>query len=103
MDNALWYVGGAVEYMISGCLLTVVCYLYAQMGKEQHCAIMLTEMRDNTPLLDFYIAKGAEDLKVTERRHFLHFDRDALDRLAQEALQYTWKSIVQRSFFNERK
>lgn len=59
------------------------------MGKEQHCAIMLTEMRENTPLLDFYIAKGAEDLKITERRHFLRFDGDALDKLAQEALQCT--------------
>ncbi|XP_076130583.1 thialysine N-epsilon-acetyltransferase-like isoform X1 [Alosa pseudoharengus] len=61
----------------------------AKVGKEQHCAIMLTEMRGNTPLIDFYIAKGGEDLTVTERRHFLRFDGDALDKLAQEAPQCT--------------
>ncbi|KAL2095231.1 hypothetical protein ACEWY4_009950 [Coilia grayii] len=59
----------------------------AKEGKEKHCAIMLTEMREKTPLIEFYIAKGAEDLTLTERRHFLRFDGNALDKLAQGAHQ----------------
>ncbi|XP_063059421.1 thialysine N-epsilon-acetyltransferase-like [Engraulis encrasicolus] len=57
----------------------------AKKAKEQLCAIMLTEMREMTPLIEFYMAKGAEDLKLTERRHFLRFDGDAVDQLAQGA------------------
>lgn len=58
----------------------------AQVGKEQHCARMQLAVLDwNTPSMDFYMAKGAQDLTQSEGWHFLRFDGAALDKLAEEA------------------
>lgn len=35
--------------------------------------------------MDFYVAKGAQDLTKSEGWHFLRFDGEALDKLAEEA------------------
>jgi len=39
----------------------------------------------NTPSRDFYAAKGAQDLTVSEGWHFIRFDGQSLDNLANEA------------------
>uniref|UniRef100_A0A667Z9M4 Spermidine/spermine N1-acetyltransferase family member 2b n=1 Tax=Myripristis murdjan TaxID=586833 RepID=A0A667Z9M4_9TELE len=58
----------------------------AQVGKEKQCVRLQLLMRDwNTPSLDFYVAKGAQDLTASEGWHFLRFDGEALDKLANEA------------------
>lgn len=58
----------------------------AKVGKEQHCARMQLAVLDwNTPSMDFYMAKGAQDLTQSEGWHFLRFDGAALDKLAEEA------------------
>ncbi|KAJ8401731.1 hypothetical protein AAFF_G00377020 [Aldrovandia affinis] len=58
----------------------------AAVGKEQQCVRLQLSVLDwNTPSLDFYLAKGAQDLTASEGWHFLRFDGEALDRLAKEA------------------
>ncbi|KAF7667382.1 hypothetical protein LDENG_00066790 [Lucifuga dentata] len=58
----------------------------AQVAKEKHCARLQMSVLDwNTPSRDFYAAKGAQDLTVSEGWHFIRFDGQALDNLANEA------------------
>ncbi|XP_063059422.1 diamine acetyltransferase 2b [Engraulis encrasicolus] len=58
----------------------------AKVGKEQQCARLQLSVLDwNTPSMDFYLAKGAQDLTKSEGWHFLRFDGAALDKLAEEA------------------
>ncbi|XP_041947920.1 diamine acetyltransferase 2b [Alosa pseudoharengus] len=58
----------------------------ARVGKEQQCARLQLSVLDwNTPSMDFYIAKGAQNLTKSEGWHFLRFDGEALDKLAEEA------------------
>ncbi|KAJ8276105.1 hypothetical protein COCON_G00078570 [Conger conger] len=58
----------------------------AAVGKEQQCVrLQFTVLDWNTPSLDFYFSKGAQDLTATEGWHLLRFDGEALDRLANEA------------------
>ena len=56
------------------------------MGKKKQCVqLQLSVYNWNTPARDFYAAKGAEDLTVSEGRHFMRFDGKNLDNLANEA------------------
>ncbi|KAL1274422.1 hypothetical protein QQF64_027236 [Cirrhinus molitorella] len=58
----------------------------AKVAKEQHCVRLQFSVLDwNKPSLDFYLAKGAEDLTAKEGWHFLRFHGIALDNLAREA------------------
>ncbi|KAM3869473.1 thialysine N-epsilon-acetyltransferase-like [Diretmus argenteus] len=58
----------------------------AQVGKEKQCVRLNLMVLDwNTPSLDFYVAKGAQDLTASEGWHFLRYDGQALDKLANEA------------------
>ncbi|XP_056141278.1 diamine acetyltransferase 2b isoform X2 [Lampris incognitus] len=58
----------------------------AQVGKERLCARLQLSVLDwNTSSLNFYVAKGAQDLTAAEGWHFLRFDGGALDKLANEA------------------
>ncbi|KAG9351688.1 hypothetical protein JZ751_022939 [Albula glossodonta] len=58
----------------------------AAVGKEQQCIRMNFSVLDwNTQSLDFYLAKGAQDLTASEGWHFLRFDGETLDKLAEEA------------------
>uniref|UniRef100_A0A667Z535 Spermidine/spermine N1-acetyltransferase family member 2b n=1 Tax=Myripristis murdjan TaxID=586833 RepID=A0A667Z535_9TELE len=58
----------------------------AQLGKEKQCMRLQFAVLDwNTPSLDFYVAKGAQDVTASEGWHFLRFDGEALDKLANEA------------------
>ncbi|XP_064786637.1 thialysine N-epsilon-acetyltransferase-like [Oncorhynchus masou masou] len=58
----------------------------AQVGVEKQCVrLQLSVLEWNKPSLDFYIAKGAEDLTAKEGWHFLRFHGQALDTLAKEA------------------
>ncbi|KAK0132774.1 Diamine acetyltransferase 2 [Merluccius polli] len=58
----------------------------AQVGKEKKCVRLQLSVLDwNTPSLDFYVRKGAQDLTASEGWHALRFDGEALDKLAAEA------------------
>ncbi|XP_055790993.1 diamine acetyltransferase 2b isoform X2 [Salvelinus fontinalis] len=58
----------------------------AQVGVETQCVrLQLSVLEWNKPSLDFYIARGAEDLTAKEGWHFLRFDGQTLDTLAKEA------------------
>ncbi|XP_051542662.1 diamine acetyltransferase 2b [Myxocyprinus asiaticus] len=58
----------------------------AKVGKEKQCVRLQFAVLDwNKPSLDFYLAKGAEDLTVNEGWHFFRFQGEALDNLVQEA------------------
>ncbi|XP_041656810.1 thialysine N-epsilon-acetyltransferase-like [Cheilinus undulatus] len=58
----------------------------AEVAKKKQCAqLQLSVFNWNTPARDFYAAKGAQDLTVTEGRHFIRFDGQNLDNLANEA------------------
>nr|AAH76248.1 Zgc:92773 [Danio rerio]DAA34841.1 TPA_exp: spermidine/spermine N1-acetyltransferase 2 [Danio rerio] len=58
----------------------------AKEAKDQLCSRLQFSVLDwNKPSLDFYMAKGAEDLTAKEGWHFLRFHGMALDNLAQEA------------------
>ncbi|XP_036806108.1 diamine acetyltransferase 2b isoform X3 [Oncorhynchus mykiss] len=55
-------------------------------GVEKQCVRLQLSVLDwNKPSLDFYIAKGAEDLTAKEGWHFLRFHGQTLDTLAKEA------------------
>lgn len=47
--------------------------------------LQLSVLNWNTPSLDFYAAKGAQDLTVTEGWHFIRFDGKNLENLVNEA------------------
>ncbi|KAJ8342969.1 hypothetical protein SKAU_G00328970 [Synaphobranchus kaupii] len=58
----------------------------AAVGKEQQCVRLQLSVLDwNTPSLDFYVSKGAQDLTASEGWHLLRFDAEALDKLVKEA------------------
>ncbi|XP_012690267.2 thialysine N-epsilon-acetyltransferase-like [Clupea harengus] len=58
----------------------------AKVAKEQQCTNLQLSVLDwNTPSMDFYIAKGAQDLTKSEGWHSLRFHGAALDKLAEEA------------------
>lgn len=60
--------------------------LFAQVGKEKQCVrLQLSVLNWNTPSRDFYAAKGAQDLTVSEGWHFIRFDGQNLDNLANDA------------------
>lgn len=61
-------------------------FLFAQIGKKKQCVrLQLSVLNWNTPSRDFYAAKGAQDLTVTEGWHAIRFDGQNLDNLANEA------------------
>ncbi|XP_042355385.1 thialysine N-epsilon-acetyltransferase-like [Plectropomus leopardus] len=58
----------------------------AEVGKQKQCVRLQLSVLDwNTPSRDFYAAKGAQDLTVSEGLHFIRFDGQSLDNLANEA------------------
>ncbi|GLD51414.1 diamine acetyltransferase 2-like protein [Lates japonicus] len=58
----------------------------AEVGKKKQCVrLQLSVLNWNTPSRDFYAAKGAQDLTVTEGLHLIRFDGQNLDNLANEA------------------
>uniref|UniRef100_A0A3P8V6V7 Spermidine/spermine N1-acetyltransferase family member 2b n=1 Tax=Cynoglossus semilaevis TaxID=244447 RepID=A0A3P8V6V7_CYNSE len=58
----------------------------AEVAKTQQCARLQLSVLDwNTPSRDFYSAKGAQDLTVSEGWHLIRFDGENLDNLAKEA------------------
>ncbi|KAG7223231.1 hypothetical protein INR49_015587 [Caranx melampygus] len=57
-----------------------------EVGKKKQCVrLQLSVLNWNTPTRDFYAAKGAQDLTVDEGWHFIRFDGQNLDNLANEA------------------
>ncbi|KAM3600685.1 uncharacterized protein V6R79_000636 [Siganus canaliculatus] len=58
----------------------------ADVGKKKQCVRLQLSVLDwNTPSRDFYAAKGARDLTDSEGWHFIRFDGQSLDNLANEA------------------
>uniref|UniRef100_A0A3Q3NH55 Spermidine/spermine N1-acetyltransferase family member 2b n=1 Tax=Labrus bergylta TaxID=56723 RepID=A0A3Q3NH55_9LABR len=58
----------------------------AEVGKKKQCVRLQLSVLDwNTPARDFYAAKGALDLTDSEGWHFIRFDNQNLDHLANEA------------------
>uniref|UniRef100_UPI0037E70110 thialysine N-epsilon-acetyltransferase-like n=1 Tax=Semicossyphus pulcher TaxID=241346 RepID=UPI0037E70110 len=58
----------------------------AEVGKKKQCVrLQLSVLNWNTPARDFYAAKGAQDLTESEGWHFIRFDGQNLDNLANEA------------------
>ncbi|XP_020564584.2 diamine acetyltransferase 2b isoform X1 [Oryzias latipes] len=58
----------------------------AEVGKKKECVRLQLSVLDwNTPSRDFYAAKGAQDLTVSEGWHAIRFDGQSLDNLANEA------------------
>ncbi|KAI3373581.1 hypothetical protein L3Q82_022174 [Scortum barcoo] len=58
----------------------------AEVGKKKECVrLQLSVLNWNTPARDFYAAKGALDLTASEGWHFIRFDGQNLDNLANEA------------------
>ncbi|XP_031713172.1 diamine acetyltransferase 2b [Anarrhichthys ocellatus] len=58
----------------------------AEVGKKMQCVRLQLSVLDwNTPSRDFYAAKGAQDLTASEGWHFLRFDGQDLDNLANDA------------------
>ncbi|KAF3705953.1 Diamine acetyltransferase 2 [Channa argus] len=58
----------------------------AEVGKKKQCVrLQLSVLNWNTPTLDFYAAKGAQDLTVSEGWHFIRFDEQNMGNLANEA------------------
>ncbi|XP_028277424.1 diamine acetyltransferase 2b isoform X2 [Parambassis ranga] len=58
----------------------------AEVGKQKQCVRLQLSVLDwNTTSRDFYAAKGAQDLTASEGWHFIRFDGQNLDNLANEA------------------
>ncbi|XP_026226143.1 diamine acetyltransferase 2b [Anabas testudineus] len=58
----------------------------AEVGKTKECVrLQLSVLNWNKPSLDFYAAKGAQDLTASEGWHFIRFDGQNLENLANEA------------------
>ncbi|XP_061660062.1 diamine acetyltransferase 2b [Syngnathoides biaculeatus] len=58
----------------------------AKVTKEEACARLQLGVLDwNTPSRDFYAARGAQDLTVSEGWHLIRFDGANLDNLANDA------------------
>ena len=60
--------------------------LFSQVGKKKQCVQLRLSVLDwNKPTRDFYAAKGAEDITDSEGLHFIRFDGQHLEDLANEA------------------
>uniref|UniRef100_A0A3B4GQM2 Diamine acetyltransferase 2-like n=1 Tax=Pundamilia nyererei TaxID=303518 RepID=A0A3B4GQM2_9CICH len=59
--------------------------LLSKVAEKQCVRLQLSVLNWNTPSRDFYAAKGAQDLTVTEGWHAIRFDGQNLDNLANEA------------------
>ena len=60
--------------------------MFNQVGKSKGCVRLQLSVLDwNTPSRDFYAAKGAQDLTVSEGWHFIRFDGQSLDNLVNDA------------------
>uniref|UniRef100_A0A8C6NRB2 Spermidine/spermine N1-acetyltransferase family member 2b n=1 Tax=Nothobranchius furzeri TaxID=105023 RepID=A0A8C6NRB2_NOTFU len=60
--------------------------VFAQVGRSKQCVrLQLSVLNWNTPSRDFYAAKGGQDLTVSEGWHFVRFDGQNLDNLANDA------------------
>ncbi|XP_041658039.1 thialysine N-epsilon-acetyltransferase-like isoform X1 [Cheilinus undulatus] len=58
----------------------------AEIAKKKQCVrLQLSVLNWNALVRDFCAAKGAQDLTVTEGWHFIRFDGQNLDNLANEA------------------
>uniref|UniRef100_A0A8C6LJE7 Spermidine/spermine N1-acetyltransferase family member 2b n=1 Tax=Nothobranchius furzeri TaxID=105023 RepID=A0A8C6LJE7_NOTFU len=58
----------------------------AEVGRSKQCVrLQLSVLNWNTPSRDFYAAKGGQDLTVSEGWHFVRFDGQNLDNLANDA------------------
>ncbi|XP_074528858.1 thialysine N-epsilon-acetyltransferase-like [Halichoeres trimaculatus] len=58
----------------------------AEIGKKKQCVQLQLSLFDwNTQARNFYAAKGAQDLTESEGWHFIRFDNQSLDNLANEA------------------
>uniref|UniRef100_A0A8C6LKY0 Spermidine/spermine N1-acetyltransferase family member 2b n=1 Tax=Nothobranchius furzeri TaxID=105023 RepID=A0A8C6LKY0_NOTFU len=63
-----------------------VIVVFAQVGRSKQCVrLQLSVLNWNTPSRDFYAAKGGQDLTVSEGWHFVRFDGQNLDNLANDA------------------
>lgn len=70
----------------SKCINNQRTVLFVQVGKKKQCVRLNLSVLDwNTPSRDFYTAKGARDLTDSEGWHFIRFDGQNLDNLANEA------------------
>uniref|UniRef100_A0A8C6LEQ3 Spermidine/spermine N1-acetyltransferase family member 2b n=1 Tax=Nothobranchius furzeri TaxID=105023 RepID=A0A8C6LEQ3_NOTFU len=59
---------------------------YESVGRSKQCVrLQLSVLNWNTPSRDFYAAKGGQDLTVSEGWHFVRFDGQNLDNLANDA------------------
>lgn len=68
------------------CVINQIIALFAQVGKNKQCVRLQLSVLDwNTPSLDFYAAKGGQDLTASEGWHSIRFDGQHLDKLADEA------------------
>lgn len=57
-----------------------------QVGKKKQCArLQLSVLNWNHSAREFYSAKGAQDLTESEGWHFIRFDGQNLDNLANGA------------------
>ncbi|XP_051903466.1 diamine acetyltransferase 1-like [Hippocampus zosterae] len=60
----------------------------AKVAKEKGCSLLQLNVLDwNTPSLDFFAARGAQDITVKEGWHVINFDGQSLERLANETRQ----------------
>ncbi|XP_018581654.1 diamine acetyltransferase 1-like isoform X2 [Scleropages formosus] len=60
----------------------------ARIGKEHQCVrLNFSVLSWNTPAINFYLNKGAQDLTTSDGWHCFRFDREALDKLAEEAVK----------------
>ncbi|KAM9332551.1 thialysine N-epsilon-acetyltransferase-like [Pholidichthys leucotaenia] len=58
----------------------------AEVGKKNQCVqLQLSVVNWNTPAQDFYAAKGAQDLTVSEGVHLICFEGQSLDNFVNEA------------------
>ncbi|XP_034034500.1 diamine acetyltransferase 2b isoform X2 [Thalassophryne amazonica] len=73
------------EFRGNGIGKGLLCKVAAVCKVKQCVRLQLSVLNWNTPSRDFYAAKGAQDLTVTEGWHFVRFDGQNLENLANEA------------------
>lgn len=67
-------------------MINLLSFVFNQVGRKKDCVRLQLSVLDwNTPSRDFYAAKGAQDLTVSEGWHFIRFDGQNLENLANEA------------------
>ena len=70
----------------ASCVIHQIIVLFTQVGKKKQCVrLQLSVLNWNTPSIDFYAAKGGQDLTASEGWHAIRFDGEHLDKLADEA------------------